>query len=152
MKRHIILILLALFIILPAAAQKEGKRPSPEEMMKLKIEYISEEIELRDDQKKQFNEIYSQMDQERRAVFKKMKEAENRINNTQNATEADYEKASQEINQARHQMTAIENNYDRKFEKILSKKQLFKMKEAETKFWEKMRKIRNQGKHKKEKK
>ena len=146
MKRHIFLCLLTFLLVLPAFAQKNGKHPSHQEMMQFKMEFLAKEMELREDQKKQFNEVYLQMEQDRRSIFKKMKEAEKKINSTQNATEADYEKASQEISTARQQMSAIESNYDKKFEKFLSKKQIFKMKEAENKFNERMRHARDDKK------
>lgn len=152
MKRHIFLCFLALLVAFPSFSQKDKKKPTHQEMVQFKIDFISKEIELRDDQKKQFTEIYTQMENERRAVFKKIKEAEKKINGAKNATEADYEKASQEITQGRQQMNNIESAYDKKFEKFLSKKQIFKMKEAESRFIERVRAMRDNKKHEKKKK
>ena len=149
MKRNILVALLAFIFIFPALAQKDNKgKPTKEEMRKFKLEFLAEQMELADNQKAKFNEIYTQMENERWAVFKKMKEAEKRIKDSKNASESDYEKASKEINQARQQMSVIESNYDKKFEAFLSKKQIFKMKEAENAFMERMKKSRDKKRNK----
>lgn len=146
MKKYILLCLLILSFAVPTFAQKNqqgNKEERKKEMMEFKLKFIAEEIGLQEDQKKQFNEVYTQMENERRAAFKKMKEADKKIKNNPKASEADYDKANQEINLARQQMSAIEANYDKKFEKFLSKKQLFKMKEAENKFMDRIRSCRD---------
>ena len=79
------------------------------------------------------------MENERRAVFKQMKQIEKDIKNNKNATEADYDKATKETNQAKRKMADIEASYEKKFATFLTKKQIYKMKEAEEKFIKTMR-------------
>lgn len=143
MKRKLLFLLFAVLFAVPSFAQKKDKEEKKKEMLEFKIEFLAKEMELRDDQKKQFKEIYTQMESERRAIFKKIKQAEKSIKGNKNATEADYDRASKEIAAARNQMTQIENKYEAKFASFLSKKQIFKMKEAETKFMETMRNCRD---------
>lgn len=112
-------------------------------MMEFKLKFISDEIELKDNQKKEFYELYNQMETERRAIFKRIKAAEKKIKDNKNASEADYEKASEEISAARAEMNQVEAKYELKFSSFLSKKQIFKMKEAERKFMETARKCKD---------
>ena len=118
-------------------------------MMEFKLKFLADEMDLNDSQRKQFNEVYSQMETERRAVFKKIKDAEKIIKGNKNASEADYDKATKDISAAKAQMAQIEKTYDEKFSKFLTKKQIFKMKEAEDKFKETVRKCRDKKKNEK---
>lgn len=152
MKNKLILIAMLLICALPAFAQKdkhENKEQMRKEMLQMKLDFLATEMDLRDEQKKQFDELYSQMENERRATLKKIKKAEKAISENKNASEADYEKASQEISDARTEMVQIEKQYDEKFSTFLSKKQMFKMKEAENKFMQKMQDIRHKKKSEK---
>lgn len=147
MKGKILLLTMMLLMAIPSFAQKhhgdKDKDSKRKEMMEFKLKFISDELELKDDQKKQFDELYTQMESERRAIFKKIKEAEKRISDNKNASEADYERASKEITDAKAEMSQIEKKYDEKFATFLSKKQLYKLKEAENKFTETMRECRD---------
>lgn len=146
MKGKLLLILLAAIIALPSFAQKPAKEDKRKEMMEFKLKFLADEMELNADQKKKFNELYTQMETERRGIFKKIKEAEKVISNNKNASEKDYEKAYTEIQKGKDEMAKIEKNYDAKFSKFLSKKQIFKLKEAENKFMEKIRECRDKKK------
>lgn len=134
---------------LPSFAQKqkgcdhESKR---KELMEFKLKYLADEMELNDEQRKTFNEVYTQMENERRAIFKKIKEAEKSVSGKKEASEAEYEKASKEMTEARDKMVELDKKYDEKFSTFLSKKQIFKMKEAEEGFKDKMRKCRDKKK------
>lgn len=143
MKRYLFLSLLAVLFIIPTWAQKEGKHLNPEEILKMKIDFISKEIELREDQRAKFVDLYSQMQKERMAAFKKKKEAEKKIRNNPNAPDAEYER----VNQASQQLKNIEASYEKKFEAFLSKKQIYQMKEAEKKFRQTMERLYKKNKH-----
>lgn len=154
MKNKLILIAVLLICAIPTFAQKEkheNKEQMRKEMLQMKLDFLAADMELKEDQKKQFDELYSQMESERRAVLKKMKKAEKAISQNKNASEADYEKATQDISDARAEMVQIEKRYDEKFSTFLSKKQMFKMKEAENKFMQKMQDIRHKKKSEKKK-
>ena len=145
MKRNIILLLLLTILVLPGLAQEKdkNKHQKHQEILEMKLEYLASEIELKPEQKKQFNELYSKMETERWAVLKKLKKAEKSINDNQTASEADYDKATKEINAAKAEMANIAAQYNKKFSTFLSKKQMFKLAEAEKKFYDKMKGCRN---------
>lgn len=129
---------------LPALAQKpKDKDARRQEMLEFKLDYLGKELELRDDQKKQFNELYTQMENDRRAILRRMKKAEKNIAEGKDVSESDYEKATKEIMNSRSEMVQIEQQYDEKFATFLSKKQMFKLKEAENKFMQKMQSCKN---------
>ena len=150
MKFKHLIILLAIIFALPSFAQtpsnQENKR---KEMMEFKLKFLGDEIQLNDSQRKQFDEVYTQMEMERRSIFKKIKAAEKLINENKNATEADYDRATKEISNAKSQMDQIEKKYAAKFSQFLSKKQIYKLKEAENKFNDTMRKCGNKKRHNK---
>lgn len=146
MKRKVLFLMLTILFALPSFAQKhhdKDKEARRKEMMEFKLKFIGDEIGLNDDQKKQFNDIYTQMETERRQIFRKIKNAEKKIADNKNASEEDYEKANKEISDAKNEMTAIDKKYEDKFTTFLSKKQIYNMKAAETKFMETMRDCRD---------
>lgn len=146
----------ALLFALPSFAQKnhgdKDKETRRKEFLEFKLNFLADELEIKDDQRKQFDEVYSQMEAERRVYFKKIKEAEKRISDNKKASEADYEKANREINDAKEEMARIERKYDDKFATFLSKKQMYRLREAENKFTEKVRNCRDKKKGEKKEK
>lgn len=155
MKGKILLIILALAFAVPSFAQKQGsnkdeKAAKRKEMMEFKLKFLGDEIGLTDSQKKQFDEVYSQMDEERRVVNRKIRHAKKEIEAKKETSDADYNKALKDLSQAREDMAQIEKKYDEKLAKVLSAKQLYKLKEAETQWMNKMRMAHD--KKKKEKK
>lgn len=151
MKGKLIIFLMAILIALPAAAQKSarGDGPSAEkkkEFFEIKLKYLADEIDLKADQKKKFVELYTQMENERRAIFQKMKASERALKHNQNATEADYEKARKDKAAFESQMEQVEKKYESQFATFLSQKQIYKLKEAEKSFMEKVRSCRDKKK------
>lgn len=151
MRAKILILMLTVLFAIPTFAQKhhEDREARYKEMMEFKLKTLADELDLNDSQRKQFNEVYMQMETERRAIFKKIKETEKSIASKQDASDAEYEKASREISAYRDQMIQVDKKYEEKFASFLTKKQIYKLKEAEDKFMEKMRKCRD--KRKKEK-
>lgn len=154
MKQKILLMILFSAFVFPTFAQKQHKSSDREnrrkEMLEFKIDYLSKEMELKDDQKKQFREVYSQMENERRAILKKIKNAEKAVSG-KDVSETEYDKASKEISAARNEMMQVEQKFDEKFSTFLSKKQIFKLKEAENKFMQKMQECKDKRKQEKKK-
>ena len=154
MKLKLFILIAAIVFAIPSFAQKHGNKDheaKKKEMLEFKLKFLSEQMELKEEQKKQFYEVYSQMESERRAIYKKIRNAEKSIKNNKDASEADYDKASKEITEAKAEMAQIEKKYDDKLATFLSKKQLYKLKEAETTFTEKMRSCRDKKKSEKKK-
>lgn len=153
MKTRLLFITVLILCMLPSYAQKHrngaNDKEKRKEFMEFKLDFLSKELDLKEDQKKQFYEVYTQMESERRAVFKKIKQAEKSVRENKDASDADYEKASKEITAAKNEMMQLEKQYDEKFATFLSKKQMFKLKEAESAFNQRMQECKEKKKPKK---
>lgn len=147
MNRKLLLLFVLAILAVPTFAQKhhgdKNKEDRKKEFLEIKLKFLADEIDLKEDQKKQFEELYSQMEAERRQTFKKIKGIEKKMSEKRDASEADYESAVEDLQKAKDEMTVIEKKYDEKFANFLSKKQLFKLHEAEQKFMERARNCRD---------
>lgn len=150
--RALVLSLLFLFAVSSGFAQKNSARKSPEEMRKemreFKLKFLAQEIELRDDQQKDFIETYDQLMDERTLLFDNTRKIEKKIRREKNVTEADYEALNKAKTEAKEKDAQIEKKYDEKFSKFLTGKQLFKLKNAEEKFRKKIIEMHHSKKHK----
>ena len=122
------------------------------ELQEFKIKFLAQEIDLKDDQKDRFAELYNEMTQKRMGCFKEVRNLEKKIKDAKdNASDEDYKAVSEAMDKARQQDADIERQYDEKFGEFLTSKQLYKLKQAEGKFRDKMAEMRGKkGKHKKD--
>ena len=152
MKKIVYIVIITLLAgVLPGYAQDKPKKSRAEmhkEMVEFKTKYIAQEMELTDEQKEKFAPLYEQMDRERWQLFCETRALEKKLKNDKTATDADYEAAVKAMNQAREKGAEIDKNYNEKFKKFLSAKQLYKMKEAEDAFNQRMMKMRMKRKQK----
>lgn len=148
-------LLLFLFLILGMSASVCAQGPGPDkkdrgkmmkEVREFKIKYIAQEIELQDNQKEQFVALYNEMSDKRDGVMREAFKLERKVKRDSNATEADYKAAADAMNKARTEDAAIEKEYDEKFAKFLTSKQIYKMKSAEEEFRRKMEEMRHNKK------
>lgn len=147
MRKYVLILAMSLFLIFPAIAQKsenKSKEDMRKELHEFKLKYLAQEMDLNDDQKKPFFDIYEQLVKERREVRKTFRHTQKKLKNSKNLSNADYEAINKDLTAAKEKETLIEKKYDEKFSKFLSAKQIFKMKEAEEKWRAKMKEMRNQ--------
>ncbi len=124
-------------------ADKPGKGDNGQwkkELRDFKLKFLAQEMELREDQQKQFFTLYNQMMEEKEGV---MRQARKATRNMDNATEDEYRQANETLLRAREQDLAIEKRYDEKFRTFLTQKQIFKMKDGERKFRDKLHELRH---------
>lgn len=152
MKRIILMLTMVILALSPVYAQKNGPKKDRaamrKEMREFKIKYLCQEMELTDEQREKFVPLYNQMSDERWKIFREIKAQEKRMKKAKKVGEADYESALKVTTNAKEKSAEIERQYDAQFSKFLSAKQLYKMKEAEAQFVEKMRKMRHKDKRK----
>lgn len=144
-KRFQCLLILLLAVLAPAVAQKHQGRSKHEmrkEMKDFHMKFLAQEIDLKEDQQKPFFDTYSQMMEERRKIFDETRNLEKRLRDGK-ATEEEYETVTAALTNAKERDAAIEKKYDEKFSKILTPKQLYKLKEAEEKWRAKMQEMRH---------
>lgn len=132
---------LALMLILCVAGGYAQKQRDPNkretmrrELEEFKIKFIAQEIELKEDQKKQFFEVYNRMNDERIKIFEQTRALERKVRKDANATDADYEALSKAITEAKEKDAEIEKKYDAVFSTFLTSRQIFKIKSSEEKF------------------
>lgn len=146
-----LLFLLIVTLMLPVQAygdespSSEGKTKEQifQEIQEFKLKYIAQEIDLKEDQQQEFFDLYNEMTRKRFAVVKEVRSLEKQVKNNKNATEEDYKAVTDALNKSKASEAAIEKEYDAKFSKFLTQKQIFKLKSAEESFRKKMEEMRH---------
>ena len=137
MKRIISLLILVLAITSTATAQNSRTKFSTD-MYQAKHEMIIRECGLTMTQQKHFMPLYEQMEREIYQVNRNARALAAEVEKKKNPTDRDYEAAASALSRTRIQEGEIEAKYFEKFSKILTKKQLFLLKQAEVKFTRQM--------------
>lgn len=105
------------------------------EMQQFKNDFISRKLDLTDEQKNKFLPLYNQMDEEVRGIQEETRNLEKQtVDKGDKATELEYEKAAEALYELKGRENVIEMKYFDQFKKILTPKQLFKLKESERDF------------------
>ena len=137
MKRFFTIIIMALVITVAASAQS-GRTKFATDMYQAKHEMIIEELGLTQTQQKQFMPLYEQMEREIYQVNRNARALAKEVENKANPSDRDYEAAASALSNTRMREGEIEAKYFDKFAKILTKKQLFQLKQTEVKFTREM--------------
>lgn len=135
--KHLIalLFIIASAFSMAAGPDKADKEKWMQEMQQHQNDFIARELQLTDKQRADFLPLYNKMRSEifeaGDAARKKAKAVKDKADA---ATEADYEAATQAYLDVRARESEIIKSYYKKFSHILSRKQLFKLDEAQRKF------------------
>ena len=141
MKR--IVSILILTIALTSAVMAQNNRTKfATDMYQAKHEMILQALGLTMTQQKQFMPLYEQMEREIYEVNRNARALANEVEKKKNPSDKDYEVAASALSNTRMREGEIEAKYFDKFSKILSKKQLFQLKQTEAKFTREMLKKR----------
>ena len=138
MKRLVSILIATLVIAGAVTAQNKGRSKFATDMYQAKHEMIIEELGLTPTQQKQFMPLYEQMEREIYQVNRNARALAAEVEKKKNPSDRDYEVAASALSNTRVQEGDIEAKYFEKFSKILSKKQLFQLKQAEMKFTREM--------------
>ncbi len=152
MQRHI-----AFFIFLTLSAStifaqgrnvnKAQREQWMREMNQAKIEFITENLDLSKEQSEKFTSAYSAMENElqklQRETRKMCRNINNKAKENQEVTDLEYEKAAEAVFELKGKEHAIEMRYFKQFSEILSKKQLYLLKNAEMKWTRELMKHRH---------
>ena len=105
------------------------------EVRTYKHDLLVEETGMSASQKSEFLPLYSAMEQEIYQVNYDARALESKISaSSEDVSELEYEKAAEALAEVKSKEAQIEMEYFHKFEKILSKKQMFLLKRAENRF------------------
>ena len=138
MKRLVSILIATLVIAGAVTAQNNGRSKFATDMYQAKHEMIIVELGLTPSQQKQFMPLYEQMEREIYQVNRNARALAAEVEKKKNPSDRDYEAAASALSNTRVQEGDIEAKYFEKFSKILSKKQLFQLKQAERKFTQEM--------------
>ena len=149
---HIIPLLIAAVLALTASAHPQREASFNEwakEMREYKHKFITKEIDLSREQQRKFFVLYDQMEDELEQLNKECRTVEDEIKaKGDEATDEDYERASEKLFNIRSREGAVDLKYYDKFKEILTKRQIFQLKGAERKFTREMVKYyRNKRQH-----
>ncbi len=104
------------------------------EMRLKKHQFMARELSLNDQQKEKFFAIYDKFEQDMKAINDQTREIERSINKKADATDAEYDAAIDAVYNQRYREWTVENKMKEDLSKVLTKKQLLKLKNAEMKF------------------
>ncbi|MCM1291046.1 MAG: hypothetical protein NC201_01595 [Prevotella sp.] len=150
MKKFALIIIAIICMAIPCFAN-QGEKPKEEmrkELREFKMKYLAQEMDLRSDQQQKFFQTYSAMQDEKHKIFSEARSFERKVKKNPEATDADYTKASKLMADAKIKEGEIDKKYDAIFAKFLTSKQIYKMKEAEKTFRQKMQEMRKNKKKK----
>lgn len=125
---------------------QEGRTKFATDMYQAKHEMIIQELGLTPTQQKQFMPLYEQMEREIYKVNRNARALAAEVEKKKNPTDRDYEAAASALSNTRTLEGDIEAKYFEKFSKILSKKQLFQLKQTESRFTREMLSKKNRKK------
>lgn len=140
--KRIVSILIMVMALTTVATAQNGRTKFATDMYQAKHEMIIEELGLTMTQQKQFMPLYEQMEREIYQVNRNARALAKEIENKKNPSDRDYEAAASALSSTRIREGEIEAKYFDKFSKILSKRQLFLLKQTEAKFTREMLKKR----------
>lgn len=138
MKKIILLFLLLFIAAVPNVANAHLTPEQRKEYREFKMKYLAQEMGIKEDVRQKFYETYNQLSDERRVIRHQIRDIDKKIKEN-SATEEDYTK----LNNLRDQEAEIDKKYDSRFATFLSGKEIFKMKEAEKTFRNKLQEMKS---------
>lgn len=143
MKRSILYIAITAVIMTAsiyasAADKKSDRRQWTKEMLEYKHDFIAQETDMTQAQRDKFMPLYEAMEKEIYAVNREAREQAQKVSAGNKVTDQDYDNAARAMSAVKVKEGEIESKYFNKFSLILSKKQMFLLKQAERKFTRQM--------------
>lgn len=117
---------------------KQNRSQWTQEMLNYKHDFIAEQTEMTQAQRDKFMPLYEAMEKEVFAAHRTAREQAKKVSSNPKVSDQEYANAARAMSQVKVKEGEIEGRYFEKFSKILSKKQLFLLKQAEIKFTRQM--------------
>ena len=138
--KHTLLCLLAIITLTTSAQSNRSEWAN--QMLEAKHNMLVEEMGLTPTQKEQFLPMYEAMEKEIFQTNRDARATAAAVEKKANPTDNEYYQAAEALSNAKVKEGEIEAKYFDKFAKILSKRQLYQLKQAEAKFTRSMLKGR----------
>jgi len=131
MKKSIAFILI---IVATLTANAQDRSKWVNEMLEAKHQMLIEEVGLTPTQQEQFMPLYEAMEKEIYTTNRDARTLAASVEKKKAPTESEYKQAAEALSRVKVREGEIEAKYFEKFSKILSKRQLFLLKQTENKF------------------
>lgn len=135
---YIALMMVMLSTSLCMAQASDKKSRWTKDMLEYKHDYIVKETNMTQAQRDKFMPQYEAMEKEIFALHRQNRELARKLSSGQKISDQDYAKAARAMAEVKAKEGEIELRYLDNFATILSKKQLFLLKQAEAKFTRQM--------------
>lgn len=113
----------------------EKRRQFFKELRDYKHNYLAKELSLSKDQQQKFFPVYDEMEDNVAEMNEETRLLEKKVSdNMEDATDLELDKATEALYELKIKEGETEKDYAEKFKSILSKKQLFQLKNAERNF------------------
>lgn len=135
--KQIVALALMVFAALTVSAQADRSNWGAQ-MLEAKHKMIIEEVGLTPTQQEQFMPLYEAMENEIYTTNRDARTLAAAVEKKKAPTDSEYAQAAEALSRAKVREGEIEAKYFEKFSKILTKRQLFQLKQTEKKFAQKM--------------
>lgn len=148
----LLLFLAAIIGFAPSALAQKNKDKSKDpavmmkEILEYKLKYLIQEADITKEQQAEFVKLYTEMSNAKLALLKSTHDTQKTLKGKSSPTDEDYYKVSEEMAQSKKKEGEIDLKYYQQFKRLLSAKQLYKLKAAEMEFNRKMMKMREKKK------
>lgn len=116
------------------AQNKSDRDQWLEQIRQYKRTYFTKELDLTKEQQQKFFPLYEEMEDQTSKLEEDARVMERRVSEATDATDLEYEKATEALYDMKLKQAEVEKGYMEKFKTILSARQLFELKGVERKF------------------
>lgn len=145
MKKFLLLFFVVLLSASPAFAKPDRaeREKMRKELQAFKIKFLVQEMDLSADKKTEFEHLYLQMEEEKHKAFEQTVGRVRPVMKGTAKSDEDYLAAADAMAGQKRREADIEGRYYAQFKKILSPRQLYKLKLSEEKFNRKLNEMRS---------
>ncbi len=140
MRSNIIMLLFAFMLSLnfiSIQAQNQNRRMNIEEFEKRKVEYIRKEAELTNSEADKFFPLNNELTKKKFELRKIHRDRVQKIKDNSNISEAEYRKLLDDDVEVKLKEAALDKEFAKKFEGVLTPEKLYKAQQAERDFMQK---------------
>ena len=153
MRKNIIMLLFAFMLsinFISLQAQNQNRRMNIEEFEKRKVEYVTKEAGLTKSEADKYFPLNNELTKKKFELRKNHRDKVQKIKDSSNISEAEYSKLLADDVEVKLQEAALDKEFAKKFDKVLTPEKLYKAQQAERNFLQKevsnFRSTQNKGK------
>ena len=140
MRKNIIMLLFAFMLsinFISLQAQNQNRRMNIEEFEKRKVEYVTKEAGLTKSEADKYFPLNNELTKKKFELRKNHRDKVQKIKDSSNISEAEYSKLLADDVEVKLQEAALDKEFAKKFDKVLTPEKLYKAQQAERNFMQK---------------